>query len=241
MMPFILVLFAVIMIMSSLGTLFSGGSVRYNEKAFQDYASVQYEAEFGDSGDAYEDNLLIVFLTDETATGYYTIAWIGDNVKADISDMFGDEYTTFGRAMLDSVGSDYTYSLSSNLARAMEKMTAAVERKGLDSSFYFDESHSLSPESHVTNFSSLNVNKDTVERSLKEFTEKTDIPVVIVIDSMEKVFGVGFSEGDIMTILIGFVFIGAAVFLVVSGVKSYKESKKKSKDDEEPYNRYAKD
>ena len=240
-MPFILILFAAIMIISSVGTLFSGGSVRYDEKALQDYAAQQYEAEFGDMGDAYEDNLLIVFLTDETSTGYYTIAWIGDNVKTEISDMFGNEYTEFGRAMRDSIADDHTYSLSSNLARAMEKMTDAVERRGLDSGFYEHYSHERSPESHVTNFSTLSVNEATVERSLKEFTESTGIPAVIVIDSMENVFGVGFSGDDIFVMLIGFIFIAVAIFLIVKSVKNYKENKKNKDKEEEPYNRYAKD
>jgi hypothetical protein len=203
---------------------------------------MQYEAEFGNTGDAYEDNLLIVFLTNEEADGYYTIAWIGDNVRMEISDMFGNEYTTFGRAMLNSINSeDYTYSLSSNLARAMEKMTAAVENLGLDSGFYDHYSHERSPESHVANFTSLSINENTVERSLKEFTESTGIPAVIVIDSMEKVFGVGFSRDDVITILIGLLFLGVAIFLIVQAVKGYKESKNKKNEEEEPYNRYAKD
>lgn len=240
--PVIMIAFAFIMIMSALGTLFSGGGVHYNERAFQDYAAMQYEAKFGNSGDAYEDNLLVVFLTNEEADGYYTIAWIGDNVRMEISDMFGNEYTTFGRAMLNSINSeDYTYSLSSNLARAMEKMTAAVESLGLDSGFYDHYSHARSPESHVTNFTSLSINENTVERSLKEFTESTGIPAVIVIDSMEKVFGVGFSRDDVITILIGLLFLGVAIFLIVQAVKGYKEGKKKEKEQEEPYNRYAKD
>lgn len=239
--PVIMIAFAFIMIMSALGTLFSGGGVHYNERVFQDYAAMQYEAEFGDSGDAYEDNLLIVFLTNEEADGYYTIAWIGDNVRMEISDLFGNEYTTFGRVMIDSIGEDYTYSLSSNLARAMEKMTDYVERQGLDSGFYDHYSHARSPESHVTNLSTINVNENTVERSLTEFTESTGIPAVIVIDSMENVFGVGFSRDDVITILIGLLFLGVAIFLIVQAVKGYKESKKKEKEQEEPYNRYAKD
>lgn len=239
MMPFILVLFSVIMIVSSFSTLAEGGRVMYDEKTFQDYAKLQYEAEFGDTGDAYEDNLLIVFLTDENATGYYTIAWKGDNVKTEVSDMFGNEYTTYGRAVLDSVAEDYTYSLSSNLARVMEKMTSSVERTGLDSYLYEKYSHELSPESHVTNFSALSVNEATIERSLKEFTETTDIPVVIVIEDMENVFEKGFAFDDIILIIFGLGMLGAAVFIVVQIVKNNK--KKDDKKDEEPYNRYAKD
>ena len=243
MMPFILIAFSVLMIISVFGSAFGalaeGGRVVYDNKEFEDYAMAQYNAEFGDSGDAYEDNLLIVFLTNENADGYYTIAFVGDNIRTEITDMFGNEYTEFGRAMLSSIDpDDHTYSLSSGLARVMEKMTDEVERKGLDSPFYFEESHEDSPESHLTNHSPLSVNEKTVERALVEFTEKTGIPAVIVVDTMEEVFGKGLTGDDIIVILIALVFIAVAVFLIVQAVKN---NKKKDKEDEEPYNRYAKD
>ena len=243
MLPIFLIAFSLLIIISVFGSAFgavaSGGSVVYNEKEFQNYAMAQYNAEFGDSGDAYEDNLLVVFLTNEEADGYYCIAIVGDNIRSEITDMFGNEYTTFGRTMQDSIDyDDYTYSLSSGLARVMERMTEAVERKELDSSFYFDESHANSPESHVTNHGTLSVNEKTIERALIEFTEKTDIPAVIVIDSMETVFGKGFTGDDIFVIIIALIFIALAVYMIVQAVK---KNKKKDKEEEEPYNRYAND
>ena len=125
-----------------------------------------------------------------------------------------------------------------NYKEALERMTEAVERKELDSSFYFDESHANSPESHVTNHGTLSVNEKTIERALIEFTEKTDIPAVIVIDSMETVFGKGFTGDDIFVIIIALIFIAIAVYMIVQAVK---KNKKKDKEEEEPYNRYAND
>ena len=230
------------MIMSSLSTLASGGSLQYDEKAFQSYAMSQYNAEFGDSGDAYEDNLLIVFLTSEEAHGYECIAIIGDNVKRDINLMFGNEYTELGVAMQYNIDyDDHTYSLSSGLAGVMDTMAKRVVSLGLSSSFYDEESHERSPESHVVNLSSLSINAKTIDRALVDFTEKTGIPAVIVINDMDNVFEVGFSDGDIMVIVMGLIFLGVAIFLIVSAVKGYKESKKKKQEEEEPYNRYAKD
>ena len=242
MMPVIFILFAVIMIMSSIGTIASGGSLQYDEKTFQSYAMSQYNAEFGDSGAAYEDNLLIVFLTSEEAHGSECIAIIGDNVKRDINLMFGNEYTEFGVAMQYNIDyDDHTYSLSSGLAGVMDTMAKKVVSLGLSSSFYDEESHADSPESHVVNNSSLSVNAKTIDRALVDFTEKTGIPAVIVIDDMDNVFKVGFSDGDIMVIIVGLIFLGVAIFLIVQAVKGYKEGKKKEKEQEEPYNRYAKD
>ena len=67
MLPIILILVAFILIMSlfgsALGTLVSGGEVIYDENTYQDYANEMYYAEFG-SSDAFEDNILLVFLVD---------------------------------------------------------------------------------------------------------------------------------------------------------------------------------
>ena len=230
MLPIVLFLFAAIVIMSVFGSAFGiiaqGGRVMYDNAEFEQYAMNQYYAEFGESGDAFEDNLLVVFLTDEERGGYYTIAIIGDNVKTTISDMFGNEYTEFGVAMLNSIDpDDYTNSLSRGLASAMEKMTTAVKRKGLDSSFYDVESHESVPESHVVNRSDLAVNEKTVNRALEEFTNETGIPAIIVIDSMEKVFGKGLNSSDIFSIILALVMIVIAVVITVKVLKARKKPK----------------
>ena len=233
MLPLILILCAVLVILSvfgsAFGTLAEGGRVMYDNKEFESYAMNQYYAEFGDSGDAFEDNLLVVFLTDEEAGGYYTIAIIGDNVKTTISDMFGNEYTEFGRAMLNSIDpDDYTNSLSRGLASAMEKMTTAVKSKGLDSSFYDQYSHENCPKSHVVNRGKLSVNEKTIDRALEEFTNETGIPAIIVIDSMEEVFGKGLNASDIFSIIIAVALIAVAVVFIVKAVKKSKQQKGQS-------------
>ena len=76
------------MLFSVFGNAFTnvanGGQIIYNEPAFQDYANEQYAREFGGSS-AYEDNILIVFLTNEQSDGYYSIAWVGDNIDTEIN------------------------------------------------------------------------------------------------------------------------------------------------------------
>ena len=205
----------------------------YGNKEFESYAMNQYYAEFGESGDAFEDNLLVVFLTDEEAGGYYTIAIIGDNVRMEINDMFGNEYTEFGRTMLNSIDpDDYTYSLSSGLSRAMRTMANQVEAKGFSSNFYDSYSHDDCPESHVVNRGNLSVNEKTINSALEEFTEKTDIPVVVVIDSMEEVFGKGFTSEDIFSIIMAVVLIVVAVVITV---KVLKGRKKQSNNSDDPF------
>ena len=227
--PVILIAFSVIFLFTSLSSavtsIANGGEVRYNEERMQDYANEQYIAEFGESS-AYEDNLLIVFLTNEEYDGYYTIAWIGNNVNLSIQEMFGNEYTEFGRAMQSSVDTDfYKYSLSSNLTMVFDKMENSIASKNLTSSFITDQDHSNMTVSHVTNHSDLSVNEATLNGALTRFTESTDIPVVIVIDTAENVFGKTMPVGDIMIVLVALGIIAVATFAIVKGVKEKRSHK----------------
>lgn len=229
MLPIILVLIVVVLLFGTVGSAFTnlvnGGQIKYDETKFQAYADKQYAAEFG-SSTAYEDNLLIVFLANEDADGYYTIAWVGDNIKSEINELFGNEYTAFGRAMTNSVNeSYYAYSLDSNLASVVDAMTDTVLALGLDSSFYSETSHTGAPSSHVTNYTDLSITAETVNRALEEFTEQTGIPAVIVVDSMETVFGKSVSIGNILVILITIGLIVLAVYLIVRAIRVRKEEK----------------
>lgn len=221
MLPFVLLFVAVIGFTAMFGSAFAnvknGGTITYNEQEFQKYADQQYLAEFGGTVSSYEDNILIVFLANEEADGYYTIAWVGDNVHSRINEQFGNEYTPFGIAMQSSIDGDYyAYSISQNLAMAVDKMTDNVTALGLESSFR-TQSLGTHVESHLTNNSSLTINENTVEQALTKFTEETDIPIVIVVDTMENVFGKHLSFSDIFTMLI---FIGLAVFAIVMIVRT---------------------
>lgn len=159
----------------------------YDELAFQDYADAQYAAEFGDST-AYEDNLLIVFLTAEDYYDFYYIAWVGDHIVTDINYMFGNEETELGQAIGSNINAtSYKYSLDSELARVVETMTQEIVAKELNTSFSCDEDH-VQVESHLTNKTEIPMTEETVNEALKEFTETTGIPAVIVVEDMEDVF-----------------------------------------------------
>lgn len=170
-------------------------NIDYDEAAFQTYANERYEEVFSASN-AYEDNLLIVFLTNEEADGYYTIAWVGDNIRSEINNMFGDEDTEFGSAMMNSINTSYyAYSLDSNLASMMEQMTKEVEGLHLDSSFKSESNNNGRIKSRVINYTDLDITAATVNTALEQFTSQTGIPAVIVVDSMDAVFG---GQSDIM-------------------------------------------
>lgn len=224
--PVILILMAAVMLFATVGTAFtdvtSGGSVKYDENTFQDYADAQYRAEFGNST-AYEDNLLLVVLVDEDYYDYHYIAWVGDHIQTDINKLFGNERTEFGRAMDANVNvNSYKYSLDTNLAQVVEQMTAVIEQKNLESSFKCKEEH-IQVDSHVTNKTDLDITEETVNLALTEFTETTGIPIVLVVDDAEDVFGKTIDSGSIVIVLLSVAMIGFAIYLIVKSARQKRE------------------
>lgn len=228
MLPIILLLVVSMCLVGIVGSAFqnvaNGGSIYYDEAVFQQYADDKYAAEFS-SYSNYENNLLIVFLTNEEADGYYVIAWVGDNIHSDINYMFGDETTTFGRVVQGTINREYyAYSLDSNLAAVMDQMGKKIEALDLESSFRTQKASENVPTSHLTNYSSLSLTEETVNDSLRAFTEKTDIPAVIVVDTMENVFGKTIPVGDIFMVIVLLVILGVSIYLIVRAVKNRKNN-----------------
>ena len=225
--PIILILFAVMMIFSAVGSVgsawvdvSSGGTVNYDEVAMQDYADQQYAQQFGAST-AYEDNILIVFLVDEDYYQYQYIAWVGDHVVTDINMMFGNNQTELGRAFASSVAETFKYSLDSNLAMVVENMENQIVEKQLDSSYKCNENHNQVA-SKLVNKTNLPLTEATVNDALVSFTESTGIPLVIVVEDSQDVFGKQINGGSIFTLLLAVILIVVAVILVVKAVKRSK-------------------
>ena len=234
MFPVIMLLVVVVLLVGTIGSsltnVANGGTVTYDESTFQNYANMRYAEEFS-THTAYENNILLVFLTNEECDGYYCIAWVGDNIASEINAMFGDEYTAFGQAVRGSINSEYyEFSLSSNLAMVMDKMTANVTRLGLSSSFRREISNSDPAPSRVVNYSKVSITNETVDLALADFTEATDIPTVIVVDTMENVFGKSISSDDVFTIIVLLIFAGVAIYLIYNAFKQNKKNKNKNND-----------
>lgn len=219
------------MVGSALTNVSNGGVISYDESQFQAYADREYYKAFGNSG-ANEDNILIVVLTNEESDGYYSIAWVGDNIHDKINRMFGDETTPFGQSMIASINDYYAYSLDSNLAMVMGTMEERVEALGLTSSFKKEYSHAKSPASHLVNYTDLSLTEDTVNDALVSFTEATDIPVVIVVEDMETVFGKSLPVGDIMILLVLAALAIVAIVAIVRVVKNRSKFKQGNPEDD---------
>ena len=160
----------------------------YDENLFQDYADKQYRDVFTNTT-AYEDNILLVFLTEsENYYDYCYIAWVGDHIDYEIAEMFGNEYTEFGQYVNDIINtSSYKYSLDSNIAAIASSMANEIASKELLSSFSCQENHNQ-VSSHVINKSGVDITEETVNTSLEAFTEMTGISIIVVVDDIDEVF-----------------------------------------------------
>ena len=216
----------------------------YNEATMQNYANDKYMQYFGSSS-AVEDNILLVLLTNEACDGYYTIAWVGDNITDEINNMFG-EYTEYGEALYNNIDEYFSYSLDSDIADVVEAMTDHITKLGLNSSFYWESDRSNLAEPKFINMTTMDLTTEIVHRALTDFTEKTGIPMVIVVDSAEKVFGAVTTTDNTVTVepaipkmnstMIITVAVIIVFFVVIGGIfiwTNKSKSKAKTKDPKE--------
>lgn len=240
--PIILVLFIISLLTnlfgsvgSSISNVANGGDYVTDNSVIEEYAMRQYANEFAEAVE-YEDNILITFLVDENCEDFYTIAIVGYNIDDSINSMFGGKYTEYGQQLTGNLNPNYKETLSRNLAATVRGMTDNVVNLKLKSSFYDDEGSPGDYRSHVTNLSSLEVNEETINSALLEFTKETDIPIVIVIDDMGDVFEKKVAGYDIITIVFAVVIGGAAIYFIVRAFKDKDDRKNRDNYDTDDKN-----
>lgn len=197
----------------------------YNEAAFQAAADEKY-AEYFESGDTYEDNILLYFLVEEECDQIYFIAWIGDNIQYDINRLFGGNNSTLGRAVNENVAKYYAYSLDSDLAAVVNDMELAIARLGLDSSFKRETEPALPSESRLVDLTGEGLPEltaKTVNDALASFTESTGIRTVVAVDRIDNVFSSG--NGGTTAIIV----IGIGILVAVIGFAIYSSRKDREK------------
>lgn len=222
--PILCIVLAVVMLIALIaggfGTLVRGGTVTYDERKMQAYANAQYATVYDPSSASYEDNVLLVLTLNEDLQTYYCIGWVGDNLRSDVSNLFGNEYTKLGNAVQSSInGSGYQYSLGSNLAEVTEKMQSAVESLNLSTVYRSEKvsSHAAGQVFNRSNAAQFNV--ETVNAALKAFTESTDISMSIVVVDSTFVFGRSLNFGAILALLLIVVLVVCAVIGIVKYVR----------------------
>lgn len=208
----------VMLILGSVGALFGAcsfdGVNNYDEGTMEEYANTQYASAFSDTAD-YEGNILLVFTVYEDYNGYETIAFVGYNLSDEIQSMYGDEFTKYGQVVLGNIPDYYEYSLSNNLKSIVNKMadnTAAYSTAEGD----VDTSHSK-----LINNSSLKLSETTVNDALVAFTERTGIPISIVVVDGAQLFG---ESNTIVAILLVIVAI-ILVVVLIKMIRNYRSGK----------------
>lgn len=214
--PIVCIALAVVLIFGTLaggfGTLFSGGKVTYSESKMQNYADSQYRILYDPSSATFEDNVVVVLLTNKDNQTYYCIGWVGDNLKGDVQALFGNEYTKLGNAVQSSVNtSGYQYSLGSNLASVAEKMQESVENLGTESVYRTKKAESHTPGKVMNRSKTVTFNTETVDAALKNFTDATDISMSIVVADSADVFGKSLDAQAIIALLVAVILIVVAI------------------------------
>ena len=227
----IVVSMLVMLISGSYQNVANGGIISYSEEVFQDYAKKENAKVFGNS-DATEDNILIVVLVNDTADRYYYLPYGGSNIVDEIGDLFAIG-RDFDQSMKGTIQQYYANSLDEDLARVMRTMTRKVGNLNLETSFYDEYSHENSPESKLLNYTGLEMTEKTVNDSLAAFTEATDIPVVIVVEDMEDVFGKTMPMEDIIILVVLGALGVVAIVTIVRTVKNRSKFKDGNPEDDD--------
>lgn len=222
----ILLLLVPALFITSVGSLFGGCSfddqINYEESTFQTYANARYEEAFADTED-YENNILIVFTTYEGYDGWECIPWGGNHIDKEVDYLFGED---FEYVVYNNIPEYYENSLTKNWKYIIEKMTEKVEKVvdapegDVDTSF-----------SKLYNRSNLNIDSETVNAALVEFTEKTGISIALVIDEGADVFGVESGNDDKVIMIFAIVLIVIVAIVIIMNNKSKKNKASTEKTD----------
>ena len=216
----------------------NGGSIVYDEETFQDYANAHYYREFENST-SIEANMMFFVLTSENYDGFYMIAWVGDDIRYEVNEMFGDEYTEFGTTALSTINTEmYKYSLDTDIATLAIKMADKVAARGYSSNLSVGKTPSSGVASHLVNASNVKLTEETVNDGLEYFEDKTDIPLVVVVDEAEEVFGITPPTGDYILVAIFAGLIVLAIVLTVKAVRARKERRDGDDGSSDPYGNF---
>ena len=238
MLPIILIIIAAMVFLSALpgavSSVVSGGEIRYDENELQDYANDQYAAEFASSS-AYEDHILIVFLTEsEEYWDYAYIGWTGNHIDKPVKNLFGSNDSKLGISIAKNVnGASYKYSLDTDLTDVIADMKDEILALGLSTPFntYCHDAEHRQVTSRLSNKTDMSLGESTINEALNEFTDETGIPIVVVVEDAEDAFGRTVEEVDVFTVVIALALVGAAIFLIVRSVRERKYGNDYGEDD----------
>ena len=145
------------------------------------YGTEQYSEIFGSSS-APEDNILFVFLLDEDDFEYSSsMGIVGDNVNGYIHTMF-EEYEDYFDAYERFLDHDNVGAFGEDYVEIIDYMTANIMAHEFYSSFKSPSDRSNLVPSGIINKTELAFNENDLTAALDRFTERTDIPCVLLIE-----------------------------------------------------------
>ena len=218
-----------IMLLSFLPNLI--GRPSYEDSDFQDYCHEIYYDEFSSYG-ATEDYLLLVIATEDfNYYDYYYMAFAGDHISADVRNMLGDNSSVLGKAFSTYINSSsYKYSLDVDIVAALDKVANTISSR--NDIYTCKENHSQY-QSRFENKTSIELDAEQLNEAAKSFTNKTGIPMLLIVDEINNVYEIVHSvEAFFVPIFICImllVFVGSGTFLLVKSLKNIKRNKTEEK------------
>lgn len=193
--------------------------VAYSESRAEEYALKQYETEFGNER-GYEDKILLAFFTYEDHIEYRYIAKIGDDLTNSVYRMMrGTSGSMLSQAINANVNSTgYETTLSRNLSGVVETLATRMEGSNV---FTCGETH-VDGASHLRNDSALQIKEEMVNSALADFTARTGIEMVIVVDEAVDVFGYQSALPGIVALVVLLGVAGVAIWFIVRNAKARK-------------------
>ena len=186
------------------------------------YAKSQYEEAFGNS-EGYENNVIIVFLANKSSDRYYCTAYLGNNVRDEIVNVFGPEPYPFGSTMENLVPRYYANKLTANFRDVMMQMKGSIkyakDEGGFDSIFIDPQKIEKPASSYVINHTKLDIDNQNLDQGLDDFTKATGLSAVIVVNYMSNVFERESNPYILPIIFLSLLLIALGIFLVIKSVK----------------------
>ncbi len=189
--------------------------IDYNETTFVDLAMNKYAEYYG----ADENEILFVLLTSpDEKDGYYQISIVGNNIKPQITEMFGGDKTFFGKEFDNQMPTAYTNSGLNAFRLSLSKTADAIERLGYESNFYLPFEDKYSPR-YENEAEYMNIDQTYLMPQLQEFKDRTGITFSIYIRDMDEVFS---REGSsaFPLIIFGLIFFAAGAYVAFLGIRA---------------------
>lgn len=160
--------------------------VSYDESRFEAFASRQYDQVFSDSA-AYEDNLLLALLVYEDHRDFSYMTWVGDHICGETFGLLGGNETLLGQTLENEIGYGYGSSLSTDLEHTLDALADGITALSPEGSHTCTEDHS-GTDSYLVNNSALALHSSRLNNALADFTQRTGIPIVLIVEDAVDIF-----------------------------------------------------